>query len=54
MIVENGKIVECTDSELFSNYLRGSWDLVVSYDDYKRRCIELGTKVTETPSSKKE
>jgi len=47
MVIENGKIIECSDSELFQNYLHGEWDMIMSYDDYKSKCINLGVIITE-------
>lgn len=45
MIIENGKIVIATEDELFGNYLKAGWDDIMSFPDYKRKCIALGTKV---------
>lgn len=45
MKVENGKIVQATESELFLIYLRREYDNIMSFPEYKRRCIEQGTKV---------
>lgn len=45
MKVEKGKIVECTEAELFEYYLTRGWDDIFSFPDYMRRCIENGTKV---------
>ena len=44
MKVENGKIAEATESELFEHYLKSGYDDIMSFTDYKRRCVELGTK----------
>ena len=46
MIVENGKIVKCTDQELYTHWLRTLSEFM-DYEDYKRRCIELGTEVVD-------
>ncbi len=46
MKVENGKIVECTEIELFHYYLTRDWDTVFPFDEYKRRCAANGTKIT--------
>lgn len=46
MKIENGKIVECTDLELYNYWLK-RWSDIYSYPDYKSRVIELGTKVVE-------
>ena len=47
MVIKNGKIVECTDSELFGKYLDDEWDLVMDYNEYKRKCKALGTTIIE-------
>ena len=47
MTIQDGKIVEATDSELFEYYLTRDWDLVMSYQDYKRECKERGLKVVD-------
>lgn len=47
MIVKNGKIAEATEAELFEHYLKAGFDDIMSFTDYKRRCAELGTKITE-------
>ena len=46
MIIENGRIVECTDAELFEHWMQ-HFDEVYSYWAYKDACIRKGTKVTE-------
>lgn len=46
MKITNGKIVEATNAELYEYWLK-RWSDIYSYPDYKRRCIELGTKVIE-------
>lgn len=51
MTVKNGKIIECTDNELFKHYLKCKWDDIYSYSEYKRLCIEEGTKVQEQKHS---
>lgn len=47
MKVKNGKIVEATEDELFTNYLKRGLDDVMSFPEYLKRCKELGTKVIE-------
>ena len=47
MKVKNGKIVEATEAELFENYLKLEWDDVMSFLDYKTRCVRCGTKIIE-------
>ena len=46
MDIKDGKIIKCTESELYSYWLK-RWSDLYSFDDYKRRCIELGTEVEE-------
>lgn len=45
MKVENGKIVEITDDELFSYYLKHEWYEIYDYPTYKEKCKEKGTKI---------
>lgn len=47
MIVKNGKIAQATEDELFAYYLQRGFDDIMSFTDYKRRCVELGTVVVE-------
>ena len=47
MIVKNGKIKQATESELFAHYLKAGFDDLMSFTDYKHRCIELGTEGIE-------
>ena len=47
MVVEGGKIVKATDSELYAHWLRCGLDDIMSYDDYKRQCIALGVEAVE-------
>lgn len=47
MKVKDGKIVQATEDELFAYYLKRGFDDLMSFDDYKKRCIELGTEVIE-------
>ena len=44
MIVIDGKIVKCTDKELYKYWL-DRWAELYEYDDYKRRVIANGTEV---------
>lgn len=46
MKVCDGKIVEATENELFSQYLKAGYDDVISFQDYLYRCKELGTIIT--------
>lgn len=45
MKIENNKIIECTDNELYHYWLTRGWDDIYTYPTYKRKCIELGTKI---------
>lgn len=47
MKIENGKIAEATESELFKHYLDTDMYEIMSFPDYKRQCVELGTKIIE-------
>lgn len=46
MKVENGKIVEATEDELFSLYLDRGMDDVMDFHEYKRRMQNAGCEVT--------
>lgn len=48
MTVENGKVVKATEIELFQLYLRKGFDDIMSFTEYKRRCVDLGTKIIES------
>lgn len=45
MKVENGKITECTEVELFEYYLTRGWDDIMPFTEYKEKCEKNGTKV---------
>lgn len=45
MTIKNGKIAKATEDELFSVYLKRGFDDVMSFTDYKQRCVELGTEI---------
>lgn len=47
MKIENNKVIEVTESELFTIYLEKGYDDLFSFDDYKQHCKELGTKITD-------
>ena len=44
MIVENGKIIRCTDAELFDHWLK-HFENIFPYEVYKAVCINKGTEV---------
>ena len=46
MEIKYGKIIKITDKELYEFWLE-HWSDFYSYNDYKTKCIELGTKVVD-------
>ena len=48
MTIHNNKIVEATESELFSVYLEREYDEIMSFPDYVLACKRNGTVVTDT------
>ena len=49
MEIKDGKIIKATNAELHKYWLEHWWELM-SYTDYKNKCIELGTEVIEYDS----
>ena len=47
MKIHYGKIIEATEAELFDYYVKSGWSEIMSYIDFKERCIKQGTKVIE-------
>ena len=47
MTIKNGKIATATEAELFDVYLKRGFDDIMSFPDYKNRCVELGTQIIE-------
>ena len=47
MKVENGKIVEATESELFDYYLTRKWDDIMSFPDYLEKMKSAGVEVVK-------
>lgn len=47
MKVENGKIVEATESELFDYYLTRGWDDIMSFPDYLEKMKSAGVEVVK-------
>lgn len=47
MKVENGKIVEATENELFAQYLRSDWDELFSFPEYLALLKYQGVKVVD-------
>ena len=46
MKVENGKIIEATDSELFEYWLQ-HFDEIMPYEAYKFACTANGVRIVE-------
>jgi hypothetical protein len=44
MEIENGRIKECTEAELFIYWLN-NWSHMIDFYSYKKACQELGTKI---------
>ena len=47
MKIEEGKIVEVTDAELFSLYLKRGMDDIMDFHEYRRRMENAGCTVIE-------
>lgn len=47
MKIENGKILEATELELYYFYLTRGWDELYSFPEYKCLCKEQGSKIIE-------
>lgn len=47
MKVENGKIVEITEDELFRLYLKRGMDEIMDFNEYSRRMRDSGCIVKE-------
>ena len=47
MKIENGKIIEVTETELFSLYLDRGMDDVMDFHEYKARMKRAGCEVCE-------
>lgn len=47
MKTENGKIVECTESELFRLYLDREMDTCMDYIEYRNRMTAAGCAVVK-------
>lgn len=50
MKVEDGKIVEATENELFSLYLERGMDDVMDFHEYRRRMEHAGCRVRDGES----
>lgn len=47
MKTSNGKIVEATENEMYTQYLKAGYDDVMGFPDFLYRCKELGTSITD-------
>ena len=47
MRIENGKIVELTEDELFVLYLKRDMDCIMDFNEYKMRMKHTGCIVTD-------
>ena len=47
MKVECGKIIKCTENELFDYYLTRNFDDIFSFKDFKQKIIKAGTVVID-------
>lgn len=47
MKIKNNKIIEATELELYNFYLTRGWDELYSFPEYKRLCMNQGTKIIE-------
>ena len=45
MVVENGKIIEMTEDELYCTYLDRDLAMCMDFNEYKTRMIAAGTKI---------
>lgn len=53
MEVKNKVIIKATEAELFEYYLSRGWDAIMDFNDYKRRCKEKGTIITDEKENKR-
>ena len=45
--VENGKIIEITEQELYRRYMEGEYNMAVDFNEYKWRMENAGTKIVK-------
>jgi hypothetical protein len=50
-VIEDGRIAEASDPDLYLYWLRNFSDFM-PYSDYKKKCMELGTKIVEEENGK--
>ena len=53
MKIENNKIIEATESELYSHWLKSGYENIYSFNEYLVACIKTGTKVTDISEEEK-
>ena len=51
MIVENNKIIEATEDEMYTYWLK-RWSDVISFTDYIRKVEKNGTKIIRKSKNK--
>ena len=54
MILENNKIVEATENELFGYYLSRGYDDVMDFHTFKQGCQKGGTRIEQHSTAKQE
>jgi len=47
MKVENNKIVEATEAELYFYWLKSGYENIYSFKEYVAACIKVGTSITD-------
>ena len=47
MIVEDGKIIEATERELYNRWLDDGWDNICTFPDYFRAMKNVGVKIVK-------
>ena len=47
MKVENGKIIEITEQELYSRYIDGEYYMALDFNEYKKKKKKAGTKIVK-------
>ena len=45
--VENGKIIEITEQELYRRYIDGEYYMALDFHEYKMRMEKAGTKIVK-------
>ena len=52
MKIENSKIIEATEEELFSYWLQSGYDDIIPFDTYMFKCEKNGTKIIKDEETK--